>query len=346
MSISTDILRVAIAVLGLLLLATTGALVAHGAWHAQRTRRLAPRIAHLHATFVQLAAGEQTDEAPREALRGVPLTIQLEQLADLLPSVSGPEAARLRDAIDTPRLLARARRRCGSRRWRRRLHGVRILALLDSGEQIVPALLADPRGEVQAAAAEWAGEHPSPPVIERLLEMLHNAAPFTRFTVMDALVRLGPAAAPALAQAIADGAPASALEVAARIGDPRLRLAVRARLHDADPAVRAWAGRLLGALGDQDDAAATIDLLADPDATVRAAAAVALGRLGYWPATAALAQRLRDPAWEVRRNAAHALRTLGAPGRLMLERALRDSDAFARDIAQQTLELPEAALPT
>ena len=47
----------------------------------------------------------------------------------------------------------------------------------------------------------------------------------------------------------------------------------------------------------------------------------------------------------MRRNAALALRTLGPTGELLLQRALRDEDAFARDMAQQTLDLPEAVLP-
>ena len=70
-----------------------------------------------------------------------------------------------------------------------------------------------------------------------------------------------------------------------------------------------------------------------------------LGRIGHWPAAPALAKRLQDPAWLVRRNAALALRSLGAPGELLLGRALREDDRFARDIARQTLDLPEPMLP-
>jgi HEAT repeat protein len=86
-------------------------------------------------------------------------------------------------------------------------------------------------------------------------------------------------------------------------------------------------------------------MLDDPEPSVRAAAAVALGRLGHWPAAPAIAARLRDPVWVVRRDAALALRGLGPAGELLLERALRDEDGFARDMARQTLDLPEAALP-
>jgi hypothetical protein len=52
-----------------------------------------------------------------------------------------------------------------------------------------------------------------------------------------------------------------------------------------------------------------------------------------------------NPPWLVRRNAALALRSLGAAGELLLGRALREADRFAREIARQTLDLPEPMLP-
>jgi hypothetical protein len=64
---------------------------------------------------------------------------------------------------------------------------------------------------------------------------------------------------------------------------------------------------------------------------------------------AALALILASVAWwmwplnesQMRdRAAALALRRLDAPGALYLRRALRDHDAFARDMAQQVLDLP------
>ena len=91
--------------------------------------------------------------------------------------------------------------------------------------------------------------------------------------------------------------------------------------------------------------ASVVERLADEDAEVRAAAAVALGRLGHWPSAPAVAALLTDRDWNVRRSAALALRALGPAGELLLRRALRDEDAFARDMAQQTLDLPEAVLP-
>ena len=46
------------------------------------------------------------------------------------------------------------------RRWGTRLRGARVLTLLRSGETVVPLLFDDPRPEVRAQAAQWAGDHP------------------------------------------------------------------------------------------------------------------------------------------------------------------------------------------
>jgi HEAT repeat protein len=137
----------------------------------------------------------------------------------------------------------------------------------------------------------------------------------------------------------------AALRVGAAIGDPRLAAGARARLEDPEPTVRAWAVRLAGAVGGDENAAAVVQRLTDSAEEVRAAAAVALGRLGHWPAAPELAARLGDASWLVRRNAALALRALGPAGELLLGRALREEDRFARDIARQTLDLPESMVP-
>jgi HEAT repeat protein len=178
--------------------------------------------------------------------------------------------------------------------------------------------------------------------------MLDDPRGLARFTVMDSLIRLGASAVEPLAATIdsATGlAAVAALRVGTAIGDPRLAPSARRRLDDEDPAVRAWSVRLLGAIGGDENAAAVEGRLGDPADEVRAAAAIALGRLGHWPAAPQLGARLGDPSWTVRRNAALALRSFGAAGELLLNRALREEDAFARDIARQTLDLPEVTLP-
>jgi HEAT repeat protein len=253
-------------------------------------------------------------------------------------------AGRSRAARETG-LLGRAERRCASRSWRRRLRAVRLLTALGGGEATVPPLLRDPRVEVRTQAAEWAAEHPDPATTEALVEMLGDPVMLARFTVQDALTRLGRAACPALDRAIrvAEGdAITGALRVAAGVPEPALGAAALTRAGDPDPRVRAGVARVLGATGGEAAVAALERLLADEDAPTRAAAAAALSRLRHWPAAAKLGGRLSDPSWDVRRASALGLRSFGAVGEILLRRALKDEDRFARDIATLALDLPEA----
>jgi HEAT repeat protein len=343
--ISVGVLDVALLALAALLLGGLALMVVHGTAVAAVARVRARRVADARAAILAAARHGRADEPAERALAANPPERALAVLDELAPSLAGPEREALDEIARRRGLIAHAEARCGARRWRTRLHAARVLALHGGGEQTVPPLLNDPRPEVRAQAAEWAAAHPRPALAERLVAMLDDAAPFPRYTAMDALVRLRAAGVEALTRSIAGGGPRAALEVAARIGDARLAAPAEGRLADPDPAVRAWAVRILGALGGERHAAAVIDRLGDPTAEVRAAAAVALGRLGHWPAATALAERLRDDAWQVRRDASLALRALGPAGQLLLQRALRDEDAFARDMARQTLDLPEAGLP-
>jgi hypothetical protein len=63
----------------------------------------------------------------------------------------------------------------------------------------------------------------------------------------------------------------------------------------------------------------------------------------HWQAGSLLSDALRDRTWRVRREAGLALRAIGAAGALFLRRALKGDDRFAADMAQQVLDLPEAA---
>jgi HEAT repeat protein len=104
--------------------------------------------------------------------------------------------------------------------------------------------------------------------------------------------------------------------------------------------VRALAIDVVGRTGGADAVERLTALLADPAPAPRAAAARALGHLGHWPAAGRLRELLRDPAWDVRRAAGVALHALGAPGALLLRRALLDEDRFAADMARQILQVP------
>jgi len=200
---------------------------------------------------------------------------------------------------------------------------------------------------VRTQAAQWAVEHPTPENVRRLAAMLGDDALLARFTVQDALARIGPAATPALVGAIrtAEGdALLGALRVARGVPDASVGRAAQERAGDADPRVRAAVAGLLAQTGGPDGIALLERMLDDDAPPVRAAAVAALGRLGHWPAGARMAACLRDRDWDVRRQAALALRALGAVGTVLLRRAARDEDRFSRDMATLALELPDAAV--
>jgi HEAT repeat protein len=294
-----------------------------------------------------IARGEAGPDT-RRALQRLSRRRSLAVLEELAPNLAGADAATIAAVARDAGIVASAEAGCRARSWRRRTHAVRVLTRLGSGETVVPPLLDDPRLEVRAGAAEWTAGHATEPLADRLLRLLAEPEPLTRVTAMDSLIRMRRDAVPSLVRAI-EGERSETLpvvlQVAARIADAELAGPAAAHIADPDPGVRAWVARLLGAIGGEEQTAAVQRLLDDPAPEVRAAAAVALGRLGHWPSAPAVAERLRDPVWRVRRDAALSLRALGAPGELLLERALRDEDAFARDMARQTLDLPDVALP-
>jgi HEAT repeat protein len=211
----------------------------------------------------------------------------------------------------------------------------------------VPPLLADRRIEVRTQAAQWAVDHPTPDNVARLVAMLGDEELLARFTVQDALTRIGRNAAPALAAAIRTArgdALRGALRVARGVPDQAIGAAARERAGDGDARVRAAVAILLGQTGGEEAIAALERMVGDADPTVRAAAVAAIGRLGHWPAASRLAACLRDPDWEVRRQAALALRGMGSVGTLLLRHARRGEDRFAGDMATLALDLPDAAV--
>jgi hypothetical protein len=344
----TDILLYVALGLAALLLATLVLLVAHGTWRALSDARWRRPLAQARTALAHTADRLELAPEHARALERLPDDRRIDLFAELAQSVAGAPRSALADAAAELGVIVRAERWCGSRSWRRRLRGARLLTTLGGGEEAVPPLLADPRPEVRAQAAEWAAGHGSEANVRRLTEMLGDPLGLARFTVMDSLIRLGASAVDPLRDTIAEAErdhAIAALRVGAAIGDPRLVAGARVRLEDDDPGVRAWAVRLVGSTGGDENAAAVVGRLGDPAEEVRAAAAVALGRLGHWPAAPELAARLSDESWLVRRNAALSLRSLGPTGELVLGRALRDEDRFARDMARQTLDLPEPMLP-
>lgn len=270
------------------------------------------------------------------------------ELASILRGVRSDDRLRLNAAatgLDTE--LAR------QLRHRRAVHrGLAVILLsriaAPGTSALIGGLLADPDPDVRLAtagglaaigdagaaraliAALDRGDLPAARVIERLGDRW--AAP----VVVDELwirVAIGGAHRADLARALglAGWAPAEA---------PLVRL-LGDDIATTDERVNAC--RALASCGSDDCSAVLMRSLRDPAWEVRAQAVSALGVLHAEAAIALIEERLADEAWWVRANAGQALITLGAPGFAALERATTSDDAFARDRANEALELAGAA---
>jgi len=329
-----------------LLLVSVVMFFTHGVWlffHRRREERLTSEARQRLARLLTRSTVNPEDVL---TLRKLPRRVQVAVFLEIAQNVTGTGKERLRFIAGEISLLSRARRFCRSRRWGRRLRGARILARMDVSDPLVERLLRDPHPAVRAQAAEWAAAQPSVPVVAEMLNMLGDPATLARFAVQDALLRMGTIVVDPLAQFLAthSGEPAeSGLRVAEALAGPRFLPAGVRFSSSNDPALRTNAANLLGAIGDVSAASRLIQMLSDPHSDVRAAAARGLGRMRHWQAASDLAKSLCDSAWRVRRESGLALRAVGAPGVLLLRRALKGGDAFAADMAQLILDLPSTA---
>lgn len=310
----------------------------HAAFQQMRDARLRPVVRVNMDILARVLAGSPD----RPALPRLPLDKAIEAVAAATRSIDDAGRARLAELPVYGALAEHSVRWCASGRWPRRLKGVRLLAILGAGHTTVPPLLDDPSPEVRSAAAAWAANHPSPPVITRLVRMLSDEALACRLTAQDALIRMGRHAVPAIIHHLGEAVPAAlatALLIASRVHDSALVGPALVHRNHSDPAVRAAVAQVAASGGGTDGVEGLERFLADPAAAVRATAAAGLGVLKHWPSSPLLADRLCDPAWEVRRAAGLALDRLGSPGQLYLQRALHSTDRFAQDMAQQVLDL-------
>jgi HEAT repeat protein len=331
--------------IGLLVLAVV-VFFTHGVWLFVSQKRFLRDMSAARDSLAHLLTRGTINIEEIEALRRVPRDPQVAAFLEASRNLTGAGKERLRFVAREISLLDRARRLCESRLWTRRLRGARLLARMDVADPLIEKLLADPNPAVRAQAAEWAATQPAPSIIAIMLTMLADPATQARFAVQDALLRMGSTIAEPLASFLEthSGLPAeSGLRVSESLAEPRFLPAGLRHSASEEVGVRTAAANLLGAIGGPESAARLMELLKDPESLVRAAAAHGLGRMQHWPAAAQLAEGLQDSTWGVRRDAGLALRAIGAPGALFLRRALKGTDLFAADMAQQVLDLPAAA---
>jgi len=341
---SIRLLDVALVVIGIGSATALALIFGHAARAAWREARARPLLERGRVALAAVGVSPRVNDADVALLRALPQRLQVRLFVELMPSMAGTQRQRLAVLAHDIGLARAAERMCQSRKWWKRLRGVRLLTAVGGGTDVVPQLLLDRHPAVRAEAAEWAGEHGSPAIVKTLVLLLETPDAVGSWVLRDSLLRIGTPVIPALAAYLEthSGAQAEpALEVAAGMAEPRFAAAAERLCGDPQPRVRALAAALAGAIGGDALVRRLEGLLGDPDAAVRAAAAASLGRLGHWPAASILSRMLRDPAWIVRSQSALAMRRLGSPGLLMLRRALEDPDRFAADIARQVLDMPE-----
>lgn len=330
---------------GLLVALTLGWLVTSAGVRSLGRQRREERVSLARGALARAFGGEPPAGEELSALARLPRSLRIDLLAAAGRGLSGMARDRLAALARETGLTADAETRCASRRWWRRLQGVRLLTLTGAGGPHDADLLTDRDDEVRAAAATASADQ-SRPDIERLIAMLDDEAPLCRFAAKSALLRIGrPVVAP-LAQrleASARGRIDEAMEVAAGVAEARLLPAALTLARHRSPRTRSLAATIAGAVGGMEAVETLERLLADEESAVRAAAAAGLGKLAHWPSAPQLAVALGDPAWEVRRSSALALRSIGPAGLVMLRDSLQNPDRFARDMAQQVLELPDTA---
>ncbi len=205
------------------------------------------------------------------------------------------------------------------RSWRR---ATAAAALGDMGsvratDPLVAHLLDSDR-DVRSAAARSLGQLCATSAVGALVRcMVQGTVP--RIVAGDALLAMGPAAAPEL----------------------RLLLA-----HD-QPQIRERAAELLGSLGRPSDTAALLESLRDTSAEVRAKAARALGRLGDERASTALRETLADRVPFVRVASCHSLGAMKDQAAVPSLLTLAQTDSFdaAKAAAQALASIdPETVL--
>ena len=329
-----------------ILLLSLAILFGHVAVAHRRESRWRVSVEKGRRALLEVVRTGRVTKPDETVLRELPVRHQIRLFTELVPSIAGQSREQLVKLAREIGLVPAAERMTQGRDWRARLHGVRLLSAVGGGEKVVPPLLDDPHPAVRTEAVEWAGNHPTPDLVERLVRLLPRTDRYGGFVVRDALLRIGPPVAVPLARYLErhNGRNAlPALDVAAGVPDVRFAEPALRLCQDPLPHVRARAAALAGALGSEEAVGRLQALVADEDAEVRAAAAAALGRLGHWPSAALIAPLLRDRAWIVRSQSALALRSLGSPGQLYLRKGLGDEDPFAADISRQVLDLPDSS---
>jgi HEAT repeats len=282
----------------------------------RRERRYAAAVRRVRPTAILLV---EEEEGMRPALSAGDQVVLADLLGRYSRQLTGADETRIAAYFRGSEALARSTRELGSRRaWRRAAAAYRLGDMrCEEPAEALLAALDDKKRTVRAAAARSLGRLGVVEAAKPLVEALASGR-VPNGVGGEALVELGPAAAPEL-RTIAE--------------HPSHRL-------------RATAIELLGLVGDSADSPLAVSCLDDPSADVRAAAAEALARIGGPPAEPALRAALDDRIPFVRAGAAGALGVIGSRAAVprLLEIARTDAFRPARAAAQAVARISPKTL--
>jgi len=310
-----------------------------------RNERRASRWARLEAEWTpRLLAMLSGDLAPSAVALGVADRDRLMFVSFLLRFVRrlrGAEREML-SALAAPFLedvAPLARRGNAEARARAVLH-LGILGPVRHAATVVAAL-DDPSPVVAMTAARTLARQGHAEHVGAILNRLPRFSDWSPGFITSMLVAIGPGAAPALRELLADAhrAPADRAVAAEALrtlhdlpaADPAGEIVATA----SDPDLLAAALRLLGAAGSAKHAPAVRAACGSADATVRAQACAALGAIGNAQDAGRLAESLEDPSPWVVLHAVRSLRAIGGDAVLRAAAARSGADLVRQAAAEQ-----------
>ncbi len=309
--------------LAALLLAT---LLALNWWHRRRDERLA-----------RLSLDDLTHAESRQ---------ELVACLEALPGLDAAEADWVRDMLSLSAAARRELARLESFYASRRAEACRFAGRLGDAGAVprLVQLLCDRDPAVRREAIRALGQLRAVHTVPDIADAIEGLKEWNNLVLLMALVRMGPACAPAIGALLAEpGARSPAmlkglLQVTSRVGVTTDPAVIRSLATHDDMEIRVEAVRVLGAIApDPHSGDVCLAAMDDAEWPVRAIAASSLGRLRDERAVARLREVMGDPAYWVRHHVAEAMASLGEPGAEALRDALRDANPFVRDMATQAL---------
>ncbi len=230
-----------------------------------------------------------------------------------------------------------------SKRWWRRLEAAINLGTIQSRDALSVLIDAvkDPNEDIRLAAVRALGKLNEPRGLQVLLDVMEEGVRWTRSSIVEVLVGMGPDVASEIVPRLESTMNLSVrllyvqlcglLQITAALGSLFLLL------NDRDKETRVLAAQALGNIGDTAAVESLIVSLDDESWEVKAEAAKALGTLGDERAVNKLKQLLSDENWWIRHNTANSLYQLGETGIAVLRQASCSDEAAPRAVAAQVL---------